>query len=210
MPAPGAAPPVGWRCSDSLIARSIAALFLAVTFVGATPWEVELCVRPMMPALAAGCLGVVVVLLLPVPLLLLVLVVVGVAFGVAAVVVFALVCVVPGVDVAGGEVAVTLTSVALALELFPESPASATSAAASTPSDSSATAATAATGPFQRGAAASRVRAAAPQRRHQSCSGYSGPAHSGQASPAGAEAPEAALKDGGEVATLTILGPVGE
>jgi hypothetical protein len=66
--------------------------------------------------------------------------------------------------------------------LDPEPPASLTSAAASTPSASTATTAIAAIGPFQLGVAASRVRAAAPQRRHQSWSGFSGAPHSGHAS----------------------------
>ncbi len=63
-----------------------------------------------------------------------------------------------------------------------ESPASLTSAAASTPSAITAITAMTAIGAFQLGVAASRVRAAAPQRRHQSCSGLSGVPHSGQAS----------------------------
>src|SRR5437763_9772829 len=64
-------------------------------------------------------------------------------------------------------------------------PASLTRSAASTPSDSAATVAISATGTLQLGDAASRVRAAAPQRRHQSCSGSSGVPHSGQESPLG-------------------------
>jgi hypothetical protein len=63
---------------------------------------------------------------------------------------------------------VVRSTVVLALE--PEPPASLTSAAASTPSESTATTATVVTGSLQFGAEASRVRAAAPQPRHQSCS----------------------------------------
>jgi hypothetical protein len=65
----------------------------------------------------------------------------------------------------------------------PESPASFTSAAASTPSESTATAIAPSRGAFQFGDAARRVRAAAPQRRHHSCSGCSGAPHRGHVSP---------------------------
>lgn len=88
--------------------------------------------------------------------------------------------VVVGVTVTAGIVTVVVAGPAFALEF----PASDTSEAASTPSASSATAATPITGAVQRGDAASRVRAAPPQRRHQSCSGASGAPHSGQASAA--------------------------
>ncbi len=54
---------------------------------------------------------------------------------------------------------------------LPEPPASLTRAAASTPSDSATTTASTAIGAFQLGEVASRVRAAAPQLRHHSCSG---------------------------------------
>lgn len=67
----------------------------------------------------------------------------------------------------------------------PESPASETSAAISAPSDSTPTTASPITSAFQFGAAASRVRAAAPQRRHHSCVRCSGAPHSGHASPLG-------------------------
>jgi hypothetical protein len=67
--------------------------------------------------------------------------------------------------------------------LEPESPASFTSAAASTASASSATAASSTTSTFQRGDAASRVRAAAPQCRHQSWAGSSGLLQSGHKAP---------------------------
>ena len=65
----------------------------------------------------------------------------------------------------------------------PESPASFTSAAASTPSESTATTIAPSSGAFQAGDAASRVRAAAPQRRHHSCSACSGAPHKGQVAP---------------------------
>ena len=106
---------------------------------------------------------------------------------------------------AAGEV-VTVVVVAGAVE----PPASLTRAAASTPSDSATTTASVATGPFQLGDAARRVRAAAPQRRHHSCSGCSGAPQSGQASPAGAGGGGAAgvpAPGGGEVATLTSRTP---
>jgi len=100
--------------------------------------------------------------------------VVGVlTLGTAAVVVGA-----AGVLAAGAATVV----VAVAAVLEPEPPASLTSAAASTPSASTATTAIVAIGVFQLGVAASRVRAAAPQRRHQSWSGFSAAPHSGQAS----------------------------
>src|SRR4029077_17386569 len=57
--------------------------------------------------------------------------------------------------------------------LEPVSPASFTSAAARTPSASTTTVTSSNASPLQRGAAARRVRAAAPQRRHQSCAGLS-------------------------------------
>jgi hypothetical protein len=80
-----------------------------------------------------------------------------------------------------GAVVIVLT---IAVVVEPESPVSCTTAAASTPSDSAATLASTAIGIFQLGVAARRVRAAAPQFRHHSCSGCSGAPHSGQASPA--------------------------
>ncbi len=66
-----------------------------------------------------------------------------------------------------------------------ESPASETSAAASAPSESTITTPRAITGPCQRGVAARRVRAAAPHRRHHSCSAPIGAPQSGQASAIG-------------------------
>jgi hypothetical protein len=67
-----------------------------------------------------------------------------------------------------------------------ESPAaSLTSAAASTPSDSATSTASVVVRPFQLGDAARRVRAAAPQCRHHSCSGCSGAPQRGHASPGG-------------------------
>jgi hypothetical protein len=70
------------------------------------------------------------------------------------------------VATAGGAV-VMVRVVAGELELEPER---STSAAVRTPSESATTARSAAIGTRQFGAAASRVRAAAPQRRHHSCS----------------------------------------
>ncbi len=97
---------------------------------------------------------------------------------VGALVLGAAVAVVRGVVAAGAAVTVLVT----AIELEPELPVSFTSAAASTPSDSAMTLASTAIGIFQLGVAAKRVRAAAPQFRHHSCSGCSGAPHSGQAS----------------------------
>jgi len=87
-----------------------------------------------------------------------------------------------------------------------EPPASFTSAAASTPSASATTTASAITGVFQAGDAARRVRAAAPQRRHHSCSGASGAPHSGHASSAGGVAAVGTGAEGG-AATLTRRRP---
>lgn len=67
-----------------------------------------------------------------------------------------------------------------------EPPARSTSAAAITPRASATTAANAPIGRFQLGACASRVRAAAPQRKHQDCSVCSGAPHTGHASPVAA------------------------
>jgi hypothetical protein len=64
---------------------------------------------------------------------------------------------------------------------LPESPVSATNAAASTPSAIAATTPIPNSGPFQFGAPASLVRAAAPHRRHHSCSPSSDPPHRGHA-----------------------------
>ncbi len=107
------------------------------------------------------------------------------AVGVVAVVAGVL-----GTALVGGAVVVGAAAVGARVTVVvpvavagPLSPASFTSAAASTPSASAATTAIAATGPFQFGVAASRVRAAAPQRRHQSCCGSRGAPHNGQASP---------------------------
>ena len=84
----------------------------------------------------------------------------------------------------------------------PEPPASLTSAAASTPSASATITASAITGVFQEGDAASRVRAAAPQCRHHSCSGASAAPHSGHAWSAGGGAAVGTGAEGG-AATLT-------
>jgi len=128
----------------------------------------------------AGVLGVVVAML-------------GVVLGTVVVAVLAAG---GAVVVTAGMLAVTVAEVLLAgvagvLAVEPESPASETSAAVSTPSESTITTARAVIRPFQLGAAASLVRAAAPQRRHHSCVGCSGAPHSGQASPAGTAAPVA-------------------
>ena len=78
--------------------------------------------------------------------------------------------------------------------------ASLTNEAARTPSDSVATIARATIGAFRLEVGAKRVRAGAPQRRHQSCSSASGAPHSGQPSP------EAAGVVAGEAgATVTRL-----
>jgi hypothetical protein len=76
--------------------------------------------------------------------------------------------VVVGAVAAAGAVA---TVVVAELRLVPSLPASLTRAAASTPNDSAVTTATTMIGVFQLGDAERRVRAAAPQRRHHSCSG---------------------------------------
>jgi hypothetical protein len=126
--------------------------------------------------------------------------VVGVAPGVAVVAVLAPGVAVVGVVVVAGVVGVTgalaagavvtvvVTVVVAGLADELEPPASFTSAAASTPSASAAMAASVAIGIFQLGVAARRVRAAAPQFRHHSCSGCSGEPHSGQASLPGTRA----------------------
>jgi len=86
----------------------------------------------------------------------------------------------------------------------PEPPARVTSAAASTPSESAARTVSVRTAGFQEGDAAKRVRAAAPQCKHHSCSRWSGAPHSGHVSPAGDAAAVVACEGG--VATLTRLG----
>jgi hypothetical protein len=91
---------------------------------------------------------------------------------------------VPGEVTDAGPAALVATGVVVE----PELPASLTSAAASTPSASTATTTTAMVGAFQFGGGARRVRAAAPQRRHQSWSGCSGAPHSGQESTSAPEA----------------------
>jgi hypothetical protein len=89
--------------------------------------------------------------------------------------------VVGGVDPAG---AVTVRVTATVLS-GPLEPVSDTNAAVSAPSESTITAPNAITGGRHRGVAARRVRAAAPQRKHQSCSSPSGVPHSGHRSPDG-------------------------
>jgi len=85
-------------------------------------------------------------------------------------------------------------------------PASVTSAAASTPSDSTTTATSATTSAFHFGCAARRVRAAAPQRRHQLCSCFSGAPHSGHAS---SRVPAACAGPGGVTLTCPSRGVSG-
>jgi hypothetical protein len=92
----------------------------------------------------------------------------GVALGAVAGGAVALGAVVVGVGVtAGAVVTVVVAGVAVAREF----PVSLTRAPASTPSDSVVRTASAMTGAFHFEDAAKRVRAAAPQRRHHSCSG---------------------------------------
>ena len=134
-------------------------------------------------------------------------VVVGVVLAPEVVVVVRGRVVAGGTAVVGGTIAagavVTVVVEGAVVEVL-EPPASVTSAAASTPSDSAARAASARTGAFQAGDAARRVRAAAPQRRHHSCSISSGALHSGHISRAGAGA--TVVAGGMGVATLTRQG----
>jgi hypothetical protein len=106
-----------------------------------------------------------------------------------------------------GAIPTTVLVTVLALgTLLVEFPARAMSAAAITPSDRATTTASTAIGFFQSGEAARRVRAAAPQRTHHSCSGCSGAPHSGQASPGedggGKDGGAGDAPAGGGVATL--------
>ena len=87
-----------------------------------------------------------------------------------------------GAAAAGAAVPMAAARGVLVLE---DGPASFTSATASTPMAIAAMSAIPITGNRQLGVGARRVRAAAPQRRHQSCSGAIGFAHSGHASAAG-------------------------
>jgi hypothetical protein len=87
--------------------------------------------------------------------------------GALAVVVGVAVVVAGGGAAAAGVVTVRVTCVCAA----PEPPARSMSAAASTPSESATIETIATTGARHPGVAASRVRAAAPHRRHHSCSG---------------------------------------
>jgi hypothetical protein len=151
-----------WRCASRCAGVSV----VTVVEPGA-PGVVVTVAAPCAPATP----GVVVVALLGV---------VAAAPGVVA----AMLGVVAAGAVAAGALAVVIVVVTAGLAVL-EPPASLTSAAASTPSASTATTAIATIGAFQFGVAASRVRAAAPQRRHQSWSGPSGVAQSGQASLAG-------------------------
>jgi hypothetical protein len=97
-----------------------------------------------------------------------------------------------------------VTVLVIAAGLAPESPASFTSAAASTPTASTTTAARAAAGAPQLGDPAKRVRAAAPQCRHQSCSRCRAEPHTGHDSGAASAERGAWLEaGGGGAATLT-------
>jgi len=124
------------------------------------------------------------------------------------------VVVVSVVFASGGVVAAAVVTVIVeAAGGGPESPASLTSAAARTPSARATITAATISGAFQFGAAARRVLAAAPQRRHHSCSLRNGVPQSGQAS-AGKPLPVAPPTPGptptAELAVLTRLGPEGE
>jgi hypothetical protein len=101
-----------------------------------------------------------------------------------------------GVPAAAGVVTVLVT--ALAVEL-PE-PVSDTNAAVSAPREITITAPNAITGERHRGVAARRVRAAAPQRMHHSCSAPSGAPHSGHPSTVGPWV-------GGDVGVATLTQP---
>jgi hypothetical protein len=92
-----------------------------------------------------------------------------------------------GVVTAGAATAGVVTVLVTATVLVEPSgsPASETSAAVSAPRESTITVANAITGARQLGVAASRVRAAAPQRRHHSWSAPNAPPHSGQLSATG-------------------------
>ncbi len=115
-----------------------------------------------------------------------------------------------GAVAAGGAAAAVVIVVVRTTVGVPDSPAILIRAAARTASDSRATSATVADGPVQFGEAARRVRAGAPQRRHQSWSGSSAPPQSGQAAltagAATARAVDGASGTGGEE-TLTSPRP---
>jgi hypothetical protein len=132
----------------------------------------------------------------------------------------------PGVVTAGAATAGVVTVLVTATVLVEpsESPASETSAAVNAPRESTITAANAITGARQLGVAASRVRAAAPQRRHHSWSAPKAPPHSGQLSAtglpgafpgairSGPHSPAGPCSSGrgeGGVATLTSRHPAG-
>ncbi len=109
----------------------------------------------------------------------------------------------PGVVAAPAAGAVTVR-VTATVPPGPLEPASDTNAAVSAPSESTITVVNAITGARHRGVLARRVRAAAPQRMHQSCSASSGAPHSGQRSSVGSRG---ATPGGGGVATLTPTRP---
>jgi hypothetical protein len=93
------------------------------------------------------------------------------AVGVLAPGVVVLGALVPGVAVVGVTAAGLVTVLVAGVVVVSKLPASFSRAAVSTPSDSAATTAIAIIGAFQLEDVARRVRAAAPQRRHHSCSG---------------------------------------
>jgi hypothetical protein len=111
----------------------------------------------------------------------------------------------PGVVVAPAAGAVTVC-VTATVPLGPLEPASDTSAAVRAPSESTITVVSAITGGRHRGVAARRVRAAAPHRKHHSCSDPNGPPHSGQRSSTGACG---GVAGGAGVASLTPIRPAG-
>ena len=136
----------------------------------------ELVVRPFVPAAGALPGGRVVVIALATVLVVRVL-------GAAVLVSTELVVNVIAAGVLTGGAAV-VTTVPVAVPPPDEPPASSTSATASPAIESSATTTMPTTSGRQRGAGASRVRAAVPQRRHQSWSSRRGAPHIGQCSSA--------------------------
>jgi hypothetical protein len=96
-----------------------------------------------------------------------------VAFGVAAPGLVVLGAPAPGVVVSAGGATVAggVTAIVVAVVVESNPPASFISARASTPIESAPTTAIATIGALQFADVANRVRAAAPQRRHHSCSG---------------------------------------
>jgi hypothetical protein len=100
-----------------------------------------------------------------------------------------------GVVLVAGSVIVVVIGAGVPLA-FEEPLLRSTNAAASTPRASIAIAAMIAIGVFQLVGAASRVRAAAPQCRHHSCSGFNAAPHSGQTVSTGGKADRGKDGDG--------------